>query len=657
MASQLGVDPVGRMLRSRCSKDTAQNRCAPRTEFSRKGSNVSDQKSGAPQSGPSRWSLPDRPRSKNYSYLLRTYAFMRPYWRQLGYFAIALVATSAATLSMGLGLKFLIDRGLSARDPALLNEGLAIVIAIVVVIALGTFVRFYYISWVGEHVVADIRKAVFSQILRLSPGFFETTKTGEILSRLTTDTSLLQTVVGSSLSIAIRNIFSLIGGIAMLVFTNVKLAGLVAIVVPAVIVPIVWYGRRVRTLSRESQDRVADVGSYAEENLNAIRTVQAYVHEDIDREYFNRNADRALSTAMRRIYARASLGAVVILLVFGAIALVLWAGGRGVIAGEISPGDLSAFIFYAVTVAASVGAVSEVLGDLQRAAGATERLVELLDTEPDITAPSMPKSMPVPAMGGVAFDHVTFHYPSRPDTAALKDFQLTVSAGEHVALVGPSGAGKSSVFQLLLRFYDPQAGTIRIDGVDLRDVDPRDARSRIAIVAQDPVIFAADAMENIRYGRPTATDAEVIEAANAAAAMEFIAQLPEGMKSFLGERGVRLSGGQKQRIAIARAILRDPAVLLLDEATSALDAENERLVQTALERLMIGRTTMVIAHRLATVVNADRIAVIDHGRLVATGRHDQLLVSNPLYARVAALQFTADSGRSGAAPVTMAPAG
>jgi ATP-binding cassette subfamily B protein len=605
------------------------------------GSDVSDQsRSDSRSGGRGRQTLPDRPRSRNYAYLKRTYGFMRPYGRQLTYFLIALTITSAATLSMGLGLKFLIDKGLSARDPALLNEGLAIVLAIVVVIAAGTFVRFYYISWVGEHVVADIRKAVFSQILKLNPGFFETTKTGEILSRLTTDTSLLQTVVGSSLSIAIRNTFSLVGGVTMLLITNVKLAALVGLVVPAVIVPLLWYGRRVRKLSRESQDRVADVGSYAEENLNAIRTVQAYVHEDIDRSLFNRNADRALTTAMRRIFARAAMGAIVIFLVFGAVAVVLWAGGRGVIAGEISPGDLSAFIFYAVTVAGSVGAVSEVLGDLQRAAGATERLVELLETKPEITAPANPKSMPEPARGAVEFDAVTFHYPSRPDAAALHGLNLTVAPGEHVALVGPSGAGKSTVFQLLLRFYDPQAGSIRIDGMDLRDVDPRDARSRIAIVAQDPVIFGADAMENIRYGRPTATDAEVMAAADSAAALEFITKLPEGMKSFLGERGLRLSGGQKQRIAIARAILRDPAILLLDEATSALDAESERLVQTALERLMIGRTTMVIAHRLATVVNADRIAVIDDGRLVATGRHEELLVSNPLYARVAALQFT-----------------
>ena len=587
-------------------------------------------------------SVADRPKSRNYKYLARTYRFMRPYLPQLVIFLIALLVTSAATLSMGMGLKYLIDKGLRAHDPAMLNESLAIVLGIVAVIAVGTYVRFYFISWIGERVVADIRKLVFSQILKLSPGFFETAKTGEILSRLTTDTSLLQTVIGSSFSIAIRNSFALVGGIVMLLVTNAKLAGLVALVVPAVILPILWYGRKVRTLSRQSQDRVADVGSYAEESINAVRTLQAFVHEDLDRQHFNRDVEGAFTTAIRRISARAMLASVVLLLVFGAIAVVLWAGGRDVIDNKLSPGDLSAFIFYAITVAASVGAISEVMGELQRAAGATERLVELLETDPDIKAPAHPKPMPVPATGAVSFDHVAFHYPSRPDAAALHDFDFTVAPGEHVALVGPSGAGKSTVFQLLLRFYDPQRGAVRIDGVDLRDADPREARSRVAIVAQDPVIFAADAMENIRYGRPTATDEEVYAAADAAAVLEFIQALPEGMKSFLGERGVRLSGGQKQRIAIARAILRDPALLLLDEATSALDAENERLVQVALERLMVDRTTIVIAHRLATVVNSDRIAVIEDGRLVATGRHDQLLATNELYARLAALQFSAD---------------
>jgi ATP-binding cassette subfamily B protein len=586
--------------------------------------------------------MPDRPRSRNYGYLRRTYGFMKPYKAKLAIFAAALAVSAGATLSIGTGLKFVIDRGLSAGDTAMLNQGLAVLMGIILVIAAGTFVRFYYISWIGERVVADIRKAVFNHILSLSPGFYETTKTGEILSRLTTDTALLQQVIGSSLSIALRNSVALVGGVIMLLVTNPKLTGLVLLVVPAVVVPIILYGRKVRKLSRESQDRVADVGAYAEENLNAIRTVQAFVHEDIDRGFFGDNVESAFSTAMRRIFARAMLAAVVIVLIFGAIATVVWAGGRDVIQGDITPGALSAFIFYAIMVAASVGAMTEVLGDLQRAAGATERLIEILEMKPDIMPPASPKPMPAPARGEVRFEDVTFHYPSRPHTAALKGLSLHIQPGEHVALVGPSGAGKTTVFQLLLRFYDPQAGAVRIDGMDLRDVDPRDARARIGIVAQDPVIFAADAMENIRYGRPGASDDDVRAAAEAAAAMEFITKLPDGMKSFLGEKGVRLSGGQKQRIAIARAILRDPALLLLDEATSALDAENERLVQAALERLMVGRTTMVIAHRLATVVNADRIAVIDDGHLVATGRHEQLLISNPLYARVAALQFTAD---------------
>lgn len=587
--------------------------------------------------------MPDRPRGKDLKYLRRTWGFMKPYTQKLVYAGLALIVTSLATLSIGMGLKFLIDRGLSANDQTFLNLGFLVLLGIIVVIAAGTYCRFYYISWVGERVVADVRKAVFDQVIKQSPGFYETTKTGEILSRLTSDTTLLQTVVGSSLSIAIRNMMGAIGGVAMMVVTNVKLTGLVLLVVPAVVVPIIWYGRKVRQLSRESQDRVADVGSYGEETLNAIRTVQAFTHETHDTAKFGREVESAFSVAMRRIFARGMLGSVVVLLVFGAIAVVLWAGGRDVITGEITPGDLSAFIFYSVTVAGGVGALSEVLGDLQRAAGATERLVELLETEPAIKPPDRPKAMPLPARGEVSLENVTFHYPSRPDTAALNGLSLSVSPGEHVALVGPSGAGKSTVFQLLLRFYDPQSGVVRIDGMNLKDVDPREARKCIGLVPQDPVIFGASALENIRYGRPEATDDEVRAAAEAAQAMEFISKLPEGMTSFLGEKGVRLSGGQKQRIAIARAILRDPRVLLLDEATSALDAENERLVQKALEGLMVGRTTMVIAHRLATVVSADRIAVIDDGRLIDTGNHDQLLRSNPLYARLAALQFSADA--------------
>ena len=596
------------------------------------------------QRGAARAEILDRPKGQNPRYLYRMFGFMKPYGGALSLAAVALVMTAGATLSIGLGVKFLIDNGLSAGDIGFLNQGLYFLMGIVLVISVGTYFRFYFVSWVGERVVADMRQAVYAQVLKLSPGFFEVTKTGEILSRLTTDTSLLQTVIGSSLSIALRNALTLIGGIALLIYTNAKLAGLVALVIPAVVVPIIWYGRKVRKLSRDSQDRVADVGSYAEESLNAIRTVQAYSHESVDESRFRNEVEGAFSTAVRRISARAALGGVVILLVFGAISFILWAGGRDVITGEITAGELTSFVFYAVLVAGATGALTEVIGDLQRAAGATERLIELLETEPDIRPPASPVPMPTPARGAVRFEDVTFHYPSRPDVPALNGLSLNVTPGETVALVGPSGAGKSTVFQLLLRFYDPQRGAIFVDDVDLTQADPVAARSRIGLVSQDQVIFAANAWENIRYGRPDATDDEVRAAAEAAIATEFLDRLPEGMNTFLGEKGMRLSGGQKQRISIARAILRDPAVLLLDEATSALDAENEKLVQTALERVMDGRTTMAIAHRLATVVNADRIAVIDDGRLIATDTHSALLSSSPLYARLAKLQFSADSG-------------
>lgn len=588
----------------------------------------------------------DRPKGDR-RYLYRMFGFMKPYGGALTMAGIALVLTSGATLSIGLGVKFLIDNGLSAGDTDFLNQGLYVLIAIVLVISVGTYFRFYYVSWVGERVVADMRQAVYAQVLRLSPGFFEVTRTGEILSRLTTDTSLLQTVIGSSLSIALRNLLTLIGGLGLLIYTNAQLTGLVALVVPLVVVPIIWYGRKVRRLSRDSQDRVADVGAYAEESLNAIRTVQAYSHESVDEARFADQVEGAFSTAVRRIGARAMLGAVVILLVFGAISIILWAGGQDVISGRITAGELTSFVFYAVLVAGATGALTEVFGDLQRAAGATERLIELLETEPDIRPPAQPVPMPDPAQGAVHFENVTFHYPSRPDEAALNGLSLDIAPGETVALVGPSGAGKSTVFQLLLRFYDPQNGRISIDGVDLTQADPVQARGRIGLVSQDPVIFAANAWENIRYGRPDANDDEVRAAAEAAVATEFLDRLPDGLSTFLGEKGMRLSGGQKQRIAIARAILRDPAVLLLDEATSALDAENERLVQAALERVMEGRTTMAIAHRLATVVNADRIAVLEDGKLVDTGPHDALLSSSPLYARLAKLQFSADSGAQG----------
>ena len=586
-----------------------------------------------------RSSLPDRPKASDFRVLKRAGAFLFPYrWRVVGAF-IALSITAAATLGLGQGLKGLIDSGFSGGDSTTLDQALLLLVGLSVIIAFGTFARFYLVSWLGERVVADLRKAVFDRVLSLHPGFFEVTKTGEILSRLTTDTTLLQSVIGSSASMALRSALNFLGGMVMLFVTNAKLAGLVLLVVPIVVVPILIYGRRVRKLSRVSQDRVADVGAFAEESFNAIQTVQAFTHETEDRKRFDVQVKNAFETAIRRTWARGFLSAIVILLVFNAIAVILWIGGQGVLSGEISGGELAAFVFYASVVAFSVGIISEVFGELQRAAGATERLIELLEVEPEILAPANVISMPDPSQGWVHFDGVTFHYPSRPDMPALVDFTLDIKAGETIALVGPSGAGKSTVFQLLLRFYDPEMGRVVVDDVNVSSADPQDVRQRMALVPQDPVLFGTDGWENIRFGRPEASNEDVRLAADAAAASEFLDELPNGFGTFLGEKGMRLSGGQRQRISIARAVLRDPAILLLDEATSALDAENERLVQTALEKLMVGRTTLIIAHRLATVLNADRIAVIDKGRMVAIGTHFELIKNNPLYARLAALQF------------------
>ena len=582
----------------------------------------------------------ERPRGRDLRPLRDLLPYLAPYGRRLALAFLALTLAAAMTLSLPVAVRYMIDLGFSAANAASIDRYFLIMLGVSSALAFATAARYYLVTWLGERVVADLREDVFERMLSLGPTFYETTRTGEVLSRLTADTTILQSVVGSGASIALRNFFLLIGGLTMLFVTSPKLTGLMIVVIPLVLLPLILFGRRVRRLSRLSQDRIADSSALAGELLGAMQIVQAYVREAWEAARFKDTVEASFRTALRRMRARAFLTVIIILFVFGSIVAVLWVGAQSVIDGRMTGGQLGQFVLYSVLTAGAVAALSEVWGELQRAAGAMERITELLASEPAISDPAEPVPLP-PAKGSIRLEDVGFAYPSRPDQPALDAVSFDVAPGETVALVGASGAGKTTLFSLLLRFYDPRSGRILLDGTDIAAAALSEVRQRIGIVPQETVIFSTSAMENIRYGREDASDAEVIAAARAALADEFVRPLPGGYDAHLGERGVRLSGGQRQRIAIARAILKNPPVLLLDEATSALDAESERKVQEALDHLMVDRTTLIIAHRLATVVNADRIVVLDEGRVVATGTHAQLLQQGGIYARLAALQFGA----------------
>ncbi len=592
----------------------------------------------------------DRQSRGDLAQLRRLARFLIPYRRQLLLAMLALATASACVLALGQGLRGVIDSGFGSGDPAHLNAALAAFVLIALVLAVATWLRFYFMMSTGERVVADLRRAVYAQVLSLSPGFFDETRTGEIISRLTNDSTQLQQVIGFGFSMFLRNLLMMAGAVLLLVLSSPKLALLILLGIPATLVPILLVGRRVRRLSRDNQDRVADVSSQVDESVHEIRTVQAWGHEAADQAAFGRVTDAACAAGVLRVRVKAWLIAIVMLIGFCAVGVILWIGGQDVLAGRMSAGELSAFVFYAVLVATSSATVSEVWGEIQRAAGATERLMDLLDTQPGLqprlpvqslvpSAQSAPQSAHSGARGELVFEQVSFSYPTRPEVKALEGLSLRVRPGERVALVGPSGAGKSTLFALLLRFYDPQAGRVLLDGVDLAHCLAQQVRSAFALVPQDPVIFAASVRDNLRYGCLQASDAQVLAACEAAHAMEFIQRLPQGLDTQLGERGVKLSGGQRQRLSIARAILADRTVLLLDEATSSLDAESERQVAMALEQLSRGRTTLVIAHRLATVRNADRILVLERGAVHAQGTHAQLMQEDGLYAQLARLQF------------------